>query len=122
MFFNFIRFTKTSYRILKSIRPQRLMEALTGSLLCLLILTGFSSSHFPENAGNDHEKKWVGTWTTAPQLVEPHNMPPEPGLSNKTLRQIVRVSIGGDSLRIKLSNNRHPELFIVAGRFILMAG
>ena len=47
---------------------------------------------------------WVGTWSTSPQLVELHNMPPEPGLSNNTLRQIVRVSLGGDSLRVRFSN------------------
>jgi len=49
-------------------------------------------------------EKWVGTWSTAPQLVEPRNNPPAPGLSNNTLRQIVHVSIGGDSLRLRLSN------------------
>lgn len=49
-------------------------------------------------------KKWVGTWSTAPQLVEPRNMPPEPGLSHNSLRQVVRVSLGGDSLRIRFSN------------------
>ncbi len=48
--------------------------------------------------------RWVGTWSTAPQLVEPGNNPPAPGLSNNTLRQIVRVSLGGDSLRLRLSN------------------
>ena len=47
---------------------------------------------------------WVGTWSTAPQLVEPNNMPPDPGLTNNTLRQIVRVSIGGDLLRFRFSN------------------
>lgn len=47
---------------------------------------------------------WVGTWSTAPQLVEPHNMPPAPGLTNNTLRQIVRVSIGGNTLRLRFSN------------------
>ncbi len=49
-------------------------------------------------------EEWVGTWCTALQLVEPHNMPPEPGLSHNTLRQIVRVSLGGDSLRLRFSN------------------
>lgn len=49
-------------------------------------------------------KKWVGTWATAPQLVEPNNMPPPPGLSNNSIRQIVRVSIGGDTIRLKFSN------------------
>ncbi|WP_100614806.1 SGNH/GDSL hydrolase family protein [Confluentibacter citreus] len=48
--------------------------------------------------------QWVGTWGTAPQLVEPNNMPPEPGLTNNTLRQIVRVSIGGDSIRLRFNN------------------
>jgi lysophospholipase L1-like esterase len=48
--------------------------------------------------------KWVGTWSTAPQLVEPGNMPPSPGLTNNSLRQIVRVSIGGDTLRLRFSN------------------
>lgn len=50
------------------------------------------------------DTKWVGTWSTAPQLVEPGNNPPSPGLSNNTLRQIVHVSIGGDSLRMRFSN------------------
>ncbi|MDT0643567.1 SGNH/GDSL hydrolase family protein [Zunongwangia sp. F363] len=71
--------------------------ASTGGLLLLFLSCGISISDNPE-------KQWVGTWTTAPQLVEPRNMPPEPGLSNNTLRQIVRVSIGGDSLRISFSN------------------
>ena len=47
---------------------------------------------------------WVGTWSTAPQLVEPNNKPPEPGLSRSTLRQVVRVSIGGENLRVRFSN------------------
>ncbi|MGE5394548.1 MAG: SGNH/GDSL hydrolase family protein [Candidatus Saccharibacteria bacterium] len=49
-------------------------------------------------------QNWVGTWGTAPQLVEPGNMPPAPGLNNNTIRQVVRVSLGGDSLRVKFSN------------------
>jgi lysophospholipase L1-like esterase len=48
--------------------------------------------------------RWVGTWSTAPQLVEKNNMPPEPGLTGHSLRQVVRVSIGGKKLRLKLSN------------------
>lgn len=48
--------------------------------------------------------KWVGTWSTAPQLVETYNNPPSPGLSNNTLRQVFRVSIGGDTLRMRFSN------------------
>ena len=48
--------------------------------------------------------KWVGTWTTAQQLVEQNNLPPQPRLSGNSLRQIVQVSIGGETMRLKLSN------------------
>jgi lysophospholipase L1-like esterase len=60
--------------------------------------------------GNESGKIWVGTWSTAPQLVEPGNMPPLPGLTNNTLRQIVRVSIGGDTMRLRFCNifSREP--------------
>jgi len=47
---------------------------------------------------------WVGTWTTAEQLVEPHNLPPAPGLSGNSLREIVQVSVGGKKIRLKFSN------------------
>ncbi|MBN1406944.1 MAG: SGNH/GDSL hydrolase family protein [Calditrichaceae bacterium] len=53
---------------------------------------------------NDLKEYWVGTWNTAPQLVEPHNMPPEPGLTGNTIRQVVCNSIGGDSIRVRFSN------------------
>lgn len=52
----------------------------------------------------DSSKTWVGTWYTAPQLVEPGNMPPSPGLTNNSLRQVIRVSIGGDTIRFRFSN------------------
>ena len=47
---------------------------------------------------------WVGTWSCAPYAAGESNTPPEPYLAHNTLRQIVRVSIGGDSIRLKLSN------------------
>ena len=50
------------------------------------------------------DNHWVGTWGTAPQLVESHNNPPSPGLGNNSLRQIVQVSIGGEKVRLKLTN------------------
>lgn len=47
--------------------------------------------------------KWVGTWSCAPYAAAQHT-PPSPFLENNTLRQIVRASIGGDTIRVKFSN------------------
>jgi lysophospholipase L1-like esterase len=52
----------------------------------------------------DDGQHWVGTWATAPQLVEPDNLPPAPGFRDATLRQIVRVSLGGKTVRVRFSN------------------
>ncbi len=49
-------------------------------------------------------RSWVGTWTTGPQLTETNNNPPEPGLTNNTLRQVIYTSIGGKGVRLLLSN------------------
>jgi lysophospholipase L1-like esterase len=62
-------------------------------------MTGGSSGSGGVTAGG-----WVGTWSTAPQLTEMSNLPPAPGLTNNTLRQIVYVSIGGSRLRLHFSN------------------
>ncbi len=59
---------------------------------------------FPLYSCDDDTGIWVGTWSTAPQLVEPHNMPPEPGLAHNSVRQVVRLSAGGYSLRVRFSN------------------
>ena len=43
-------------------------------------------------------RRWVGTWTTSPVITE--------GLAftNQTLRMIMRISLGGSRLRVRLSN------------------
>lgn len=38
------------------------------------------------------------------QRTEPANLPPAPGFKNTTLRQVIRVSLGGKRLRVRFSN------------------
>jgi lysophospholipase L1-like esterase len=72
-------------------------------LVAALIALTLSACRGPaslEPAGGD----WVGTWATSPQLTEPANLPPTPGLTGNTLRQVVHVSIGGTRMRVHFSN------------------
>ncbi|OCX54105.1 GDSL family lipase [Mucilaginibacter sp. PPCGB 2223] len=71
----------------------------TGCMVLFLLLT--ITKTFSQT---QQKNEWIGTWGTARQLVEPNNMPPAPGLSNNTLRQVVCVSTGGKKLRLKFSN------------------
>ena len=68
-------------------------------ILSFLLVAGVASA----------KRHWVGTWGTAPQLVERHNNPPAPGLDNNSLRQIVQVSIGGKKVRLMLTNEFSKE-------------
>ncbi|WP_404819371.1 SGNH/GDSL hydrolase family protein [Streptomyces marincola] len=76
------------------------------ALLAASSAVGASGTGNP-GAGVRH---WVNTWTAMPQLTEPGNMPPAPFtrdglvLADATLRQTVRVTVGGDDLRLRFSN------------------
>lgn len=96
MLYKHCTFYNTFFKGFRSFRHS--FAAIIG--LCIL-LCSFS---FLGYANDDSTNVWVGTWSTAPQLVEPGNMPPLPGLSNNTLRQVIHVSLGGDMLRVRFSN------------------
>ncbi|MET3827687.1 lysophospholipase L1-like esterase [Sphingomonas sp. PvP055] len=51
----------------------------------------------------EHDR-WVGSWATSQQIPEPRNALPEAALTDATLRQTVRLSLGGARVRILLSN------------------
>ncbi len=71
------------------------------SFLCLALIAFSASATNSSNAQSSH---WVGTWGCGVQLTEPRNLPPPPGLTSNTLRQIVHVSLGGKQLRVRFSN------------------
>ena len=59
--------------------------------------------------GMEAQNVWKGTWATAVEYTGKGDMPKE-SLSNRSCRQIVHISMGGNELRLKLSNemSKHP--------------
>jgi len=47
---------------------------------------------------------WVGSWAAAEQMPEANNSLPASDLRDATLRQVVHLSIGGEALRVHISN------------------
>ena len=47
---------------------------------------------------------WVGSWASSQQIPEPQNALPPGALQDATLRQVVHLTIGGKTLRVRLSN------------------
>ncbi len=77
---------------MKRIVPSLLLLAMLSSLAVELGLQSTQPSG-----------RWVATWTAAPMNTRPSDMVVA-GFHNQTVREIVRVSIGGQRIRIRLSN------------------
>ena len=66
-------------------------------------------------------QNWVGTWATAPQTVLKSFMPYNNNMSNRSVRQIVKISIGGETIRLKLSNIYSTEPVVIRSVYIAHA-
>ncbi|MEJ1971060.1 MAG: SGNH/GDSL hydrolase family protein [Lacunisphaera sp.] len=64
----------------------------------------------------------MATWATAQQLTEKNNLPAEPGFANATLRQKLRVSIGGEQLRVRFSNELGNAPLTLEAAHVALAG
>jgi lysophospholipase L1-like esterase len=78
-------------------------RAVVRALACAIVLAAGACGH-PASQVTSPSPHWLGTWFASPQLTEPRNMPPAPGLSGSTLRQVIHVSVGGPRIRVRLSN------------------
>jgi lysophospholipase L1-like esterase len=54
--------------------------------------------------GGEVRRHWVGSWAASQQLVEANNALAPGDLRDATLRQIVHLSLGGNEIRLRLSN------------------
>ncbi|WP_129793849.1 SGNH/GDSL hydrolase family protein [Sphingosinicella sp. CPCC 101087] len=64
----------------------------------------FASSAAAVSASETPGLCWTGTWASSQQVPEEHNALGRESLDDATLRQIVRTTIGGDRIRLRLSN------------------
>lgn len=74
-------------------------------LILMLFASLFANAQVKDVIG-DH---WVGTWATAQQPVVKAYMPYNNNMSNRSVRQIVKVSIGGKLIRLQISNELSNE-------------
>lgn len=58
----------------------------------------------PACAHTSKETQWVGSWASAQMAPDANNSLSPQDYPNATLRQVVRLSLGGEQLRVRLSN------------------
>jgi lysophospholipase L1-like esterase len=67
-------------------------------------LVALLASFFFLSARAAAQTHWIGSWATSPQLAEGQNAIAPEDLRDATMRQVVHLSIGGEQLRVHLSN------------------
>ena len=95
----------------------KMPRSLLAPLISLLTATVITTWVAPVQAqGASHGQRWVGTWAAAQVAL----LPPEPSaasvqqpepvrINHQTVRQVVRVSIGGSRVRIAIANTFGTE-------------
>lgn len=68
------------------------------------------------------QNKWTATWATAIERPFSASDMPKTSLSNNSLRQIIHVSIGGEKLRLQLSNEMSEQPVEIKSVYIADAG
>jgi len=68
------------------------------------------------------QQQWTGTWATAPEWTGKGDMPQTTTLTDCSVRQTVRVSLGGSRLRMQLSNEFSAEPVEIKGVYVADAG
>jgi lysophospholipase L1-like esterase len=73
----------------------------------------------PPAAAQAEANSWISTWAASPQA--PRGVVPA-SFSNRTVRQIVHVSIGGNKVRIRLSNEFGTKPVLIGAASVGLAG
>ncbi|MFD7658862.1 SGNH/GDSL hydrolase family protein, partial [Actinosynnema sp. NPDC059797] len=74
-------------------------------LVALLLLVPF-----PATASSHGSLSWVATWGTSPTTVPASDTT---SFEDQTLRQVVHLSVGGNSVRVRLSNEFGAEPLVI---------
>ena len=82
------------------------------AIICALALAGTHANA----AGAAH---WIGSWAAspAPPMAAPANNPTRgtPTFNNQTVAQVIRLSAGGQRLRIRLTNEYGTRALDIGG-------
>lgn len=85
-------------------------------LALLLLAIGASPPHVTDSIGRpDLQGKWIGTWAAAAQPSLPGAAA---GFRNQSVRLIVHVSVGGKTVRIRISNTYGDQPLRIGGAHV----
>ena len=97
------------------------MSSIRRGLVSVVAAAALSAISFalPPAGAQPLTNSWISTWTASPQ--SPRGVIPA-SFSSRTIRQIVRVSIGGNKVRIRLSNEFGTKPVLIGAASVGLSG
>jgi lysophospholipase L1-like esterase len=92
-------------------RPTFSLALISSALIGLLLADGAGAQ--------SQQTSWISTWTASPQ--SPRGVMPA-SFSNLTIRQVARISIGGNRVRIRLSNEFTTKPVLIGAASVGLIG
>lgn len=94
---------------------------LVGLIGCLAAACAMSGCGTLKQTNAAAEGKWVASWGTAQMVADGDNALPEAQWRDRTLRQMVHLSLGGERLRVRISNVLGTTPLLVEGASVARA-
>jgi len=100
-----------------------LLVTAMAAIVPALALTACASLNAPSGDGDvpAPDSRWVASWGTAQQIPDTANELPAANWRDGSLRQTVRLSLGGSRLRVRLSNVHGTAPLMVEGASVALA-
>lgn len=95
--------------------------ALIAAAPVLAVLTAFclmASGRLAGAATPAWPQRWIATWTASPQAYHTGPEGAMPQLAGRTIRERMRVTVGGDALRVRISNEFGTTPLAIGGATI----
>ena len=89
--------------------------------LLLFLFIAFAVGAFARHPAGTVVGRWTGTWATAMQTPVKSFMPYNNRMSNRSVRQMVKVSAGGKVIRLQLSNIFSDKPVVVRSVYVAHA-
>ena len=93
-------------------------RAPSAAALGFLIATGLIAGGRAAAAMRPGPRQWIATWAASPQAYRPGPEGPEPQVAGRTIRERLRVTFGGEELRVRLSNEFGKTPLTIGGATI----
>ena len=86
-----------------------------------LVLIGCAINSYSAVKRHDSDGHWVSVWASS-MLAPVHfpGMPDEPAIADETIRMVVRPTLGGQRLRVRLSNEFGTSPLVVGAAHIAL--